>query len=148
MATSRNDLPLLMGDGRPFIRAALSSRFIGAAAMTLGALSLYTGRKAEGSAQGGIPMAYIIFSLMFLGPGVLYLMLAAFVAKRRRWAIVISLALAMLDMTLLGILFVTSWGAPGAATMCLISGLFVVALGVMTTYLGRSLEVLKQSRAA
>ena len=127
----------------PFARAAISSRFIGVAALTLGAMSFYAGqRDAAASGRSAAPMQ--VFALLFILPGVLYLILATFVARKRKWAIVASLLLAMADMTLLGVLFVTSFGAPGAALMCVLAGLFVVALAVLTTFLGRSLEAIKR----
>ena len=137
----------ISGESRSFQQAALSGRFIGVATLTLGAISLYAGRQAAASASRDAGMIYIIFSLLFIVPGMLYLVLATFVARRKRWAIITSLLLAMLDMTLLGILFVTSWGAPGAAMMCVLAGLFVAALAVMTTFLGRSLEIIRRSTA-
>ena len=85
---------------------------------------------------------------MFIVPGMLYFVLATFVGRRKRWAILTGSALAMLDMTLLGVLFVTSWGTPVAPVLCPIAGLFVVALAVMNTFLGRSLEALRKARAA
>ena len=132
-----------------FERAALVARFVGVAALTLGAVGLYTGRQAAAatssiSTRGDSSLVYVIFALMFMIPGGLYLLLATWVARRRRWAVILCTALAMLDMMLLGLLFVTSWGAPGAAAMCVLSGLFVVALGVMMTYLQRSLEALRR----
>lgn len=134
-----------IAEARPFQQAAVCARFIGVAALTLGAVSLYAGRQSAADSNHDASAAYVIFALMFIVPGVLYLALASFVVKQRRWAVITSLLLAMLDMTLLGILFVTSWGAPGAAMMCLLAGLFVVALAVMTTFLGRSLESIKQN---
>jgi hypothetical protein len=131
----------------PFERAALVARFIGVAALTLGAVGLYTGRQAAAPSaahEGSSSLVYVIFALMFVIPGALYLLLATWVARRRRWAVMLCTALAMLDMMLLGLLFVTSWGAPGAAAMCVLSALFVVALGVMMTYLQRSLEALRR----
>lgn len=134
----------MIGESRSFQQSALCGRFIGVAALTLGAVSFYAGRQAAAVSNGDAGRVYVIFSLMFIVPGALYLALAGFVAQRRRWAIISTLMLAMLDMTLLGILFVTSWGAPGAAMMCLLAGLFVVALAVMTTFLGRSLETIRR----
>jgi hypothetical protein len=129
----------------PFERAALVARFIGVAALTLGAVGLYTGRQtAASSPREGSSLVYVIFALMFMIPGALYLLLATWVARRRRWAVILCTGLAMLDMVLLGLLFVTSWSAPGAAAMCVLSALFVVALGVMMTYLQRSLEALRR----
>lgn len=135
----------MIGGSRSFQQSALCGRFIGVAALTLGAVSFYAGRKAAAVSNGDSGAVYVIFSAMFIIPGALYLALAGFVAQRRRWAIITTLLLAMMDMTLLGILFVTSWGAPGAAMMCVLAGLFVVALGVMTTFLGRSLETVRRN---
>ena len=60
----------------PFLRAALSARFIGVAAVTLGAVTLFGGKSA----------AQILFASIFIIPGLLYLFLAAGVTRRRRWA--------------------------------------------------------------
>jgi peptidoglycan/LPS O-acetylase OafA/YrhL len=130
----------------PFARAALSNRFIGVAALTLGAIAFYVAQKESALGRTDVRIIYT-FSFIFLIPGLLYIVLATFVARQRRWAVTSSLALAMLDMTLLGLLFVTCWGAPGAAIVCVLAGLFVVALAVMTTHLGRSLEALKKGRS-
>ena len=127
----------------PFHRAALSGRFIGVAALSLGGVILYRAHAEKTARPDSSVAILVIFALSFLAPGVLYLVLAAWVARRRRWAILCSLGMAMLDMLFQGVLFVTSWGAPGAAVMCPVAALFVVALAVMTTYLGRSLEALK-----
>jgi hypothetical protein len=77
-------------------------------------------------------------------PGLLYLLLPTWVMRRRRWAVLTSQAIAMIDMMLLGVLFVSSWGVPGAWPLLVLAGLFVVALGVMTTFLGRSLALIKR----
>ena len=130
---------------RSFYIAAFSSRLIGMAAMSLGAVVLYLGKKDSELYSRDSFTLYLLFALMFLVPGALYIVLSAFVVRRRRWAIICSFMLAMLDMTLLGVLFVTSWGSSDARVLCPLAGLFVVALAVMTTYLGRSLEVLKRS---
>lgn len=151
MAKGRSSTGDLVGRSiGPFVRAALVARFIGVAALTLGAIGFYTGRQAAAAAaspssmRGDSSLVYAIFALMFMIPGALYLLLATWVARRRRWAVLSCTALAMLDMMLLGLLFVTSWGAPGAAAMCVLSALFVVALGVMMTYLQRSREALRR----
>jgi hypothetical protein len=115
------------------------------AALTLGAIILYLGKKDAEISGRDTFLAHLIFALIFLVPGVLYLILATFIIRRRRWAVMAGFALAMLDMTLLGIVFVTSWGTPSGPMLCPLAGLFVVALGVMTTYLGRSLEALKRT---
>ena len=128
----------------PFARAALTSRFIGVAALTLGAMAFYAGQREAAGSGRGASLIHVIFALLFILPGLLYLLLATFVARQRRWAVIASLVLAMADMTLLGVLFVTCWGVPGAALLCVLAALFVVALGVMSTYLGRSLEALKR----
>ena len=138
--------PELLGSVQPFGRAALSSRLIGVAGLTLGAVSLYALRETSDSRNGRL--AIILFALMFMVPGALYFILATFVARRKRWAIIAGFTLAMFDMTLLGVLFVTSWGTPVAPIMCGVSGLFVVALAGLTTYLGRSLEHLKRGRSS
>ena len=145
MTRTRSNPPLLDREMRPFYLAGFSSRLIGMAALTLGAFILYLGKKdAELSGQKAF-LAHLIFALIFLVPGVLYVVLGTFIIRRRRWAVMATFALAMLDMTLLGIVFVTSWGTPSGPMLCGLSGLFVVALGVMTTSLGRSLEALKRT---
>jgi hypothetical protein len=129
---------------RPFQRAALCGRLIGMAALTFGALCLYSGREASTSSGHQIGPVYIVFAMIFMVPGALYLVLATFVARQRRWAIISALGLAMVDMTLLGILFVTSWGTRTATTLCPLAGMFVVTLAVLTHYLGRCLEARKR----
>ena len=87
----------------------------------------------------------MIFGLMFLGPGLLYLILAGWVSRRRKWAIKATFALAFVDMTLLGIVFVSFFGSSREALfVCTLCGLFVVALAVLTTLLARSLDALRR----
>jgi hypothetical protein len=89
-----------------------------------------------------------LFAAMFILPGLLYVILAAFVSRRRRWAIKATFALASLDMTLLGVVIVTFFGrSRESIILCTICGLFVVALAVLTTFLGRSLDALKRLEA-
>jgi peptidoglycan/LPS O-acetylase OafA/YrhL len=145
MPRTPNELPGPDRLARPFHLAAFSSRLIGMAALTLGAIILYLGKKDAQLSGRDTFLFYLIFALIFLVPGALYLVLATFVSRRRRWAVLASFALAMFDMTLLGVVFVTSWGSPGRAVLCPLAGLFVVALAVMTAYLGRSLESLKRA---
>jgi hypothetical protein len=118
----------------PFERAALSGRFIGVAAMALAGLTLVAGRTPY----------HLVFAALFGVPGLLYFVLATWVARRRRWAIWITLLLAMADMMLLGLLFWLEVGAPGALIICALSGLFLAALSVLWMYLTKSLEALKR----
>jgi hypothetical protein len=129
---------------RPFYRAAMSARSIGVAAIMLGGLTLFAARGLPTHAQA----AYALFAAMFILPGLLYVILAAFVSRRRRWAIKATFALASLDMTLLGVVIVTFFGrSRESIILCTICGLFVVALAVLTTFLGRSLDALKRLEA-
>jgi hypothetical protein len=130
-----NDLP------RPFYRAAMSARFIGFAAIMLGGLTLLSARRLSSDAR----VAYALFAGLFILPGLLYVILAAFVSRRRRWAVKATFALASIDMTLLGIVIVTFFGpSREGILLCTICGLFVVALGVLTTFLGKSLDALNR----
>ena len=74
------------------------------AALTLGALTLYRARREQSLSPGDSVSILVIFSLLFLVPGALYLMLASWVARRKRWAVICSLALAMLGDTRAGYL--------------------------------------------
>ena len=66
-------------------------------------------------------------------------------SRRRGWAIKTTFALASLDMTLLGIVIVSSLGRSREdVLLCTICGLFVLALAALTTFLGRSLDALKR----
>ena len=126
---------------RPFYRAAMSARSIGVAAMMLGGLTLFATRRLSPEARA----AYALFAAMFILPGMLYVILAAFVSRRRRWAIKATFALASVDMTLLGIVIVSFFGpSREGVILCTICGLFVIALAVLTTFLGRSLDALKR----
>ena len=145
MTRTGNNLPALGREMRPFHLAAFSSRLIGMAALTLGAIIVYLGKKDTEVSGRDTFVIHLVFALIFLVPGALYLVLATFVLRQRRWAVMASFALAMLDMTLLGIVFVTSWGSPSGRVLCPLTGLFVVSLAVMTAYLGRSLEALKRT---
>lgn len=54
-----------------------------------------------------------------------------------------------MDMTLLGIVIVTFFGSSrDAIFICTICGMFVVALAVLTTLLGRALDALKRLETA
>src|SRR2546421_4830042 len=100
----KDDLPLARGgvldrDGvspRPFYLAALAASAIGIAAITLGMVPLFQKVPADARPQDRVTL--IIFSAMFMGPGALYVLLAVWIARRRRWAGVTGLGLAVLDV--------------------------------------------------
>ena len=141
---SHPEVPLA-DNHRVFFRAATSARIIGFAASVLAGILLYAAAKLPQDASPGLFIAHLIFAAMFLIPGVLYLFLSAFVTRKKRWAIWCTYALGMLDLVLLGILFVTSWGTPDAHIICPIAGAFVVSIAVLTAFLRRCFEALNLS---
>ena len=150
MGTERNN-PALLGAHReigPIERATLTGRFIGVAGLAFGGLlvsAAHTGN--AGRPQGELILHYVVASV-FIVPGLLYLILATWVARRRRWAVALSYGLAMLGMTLLGMLCVLLWGGKGSWTIILPAGLFVVASATFMMYLRRSLQVLGRPGAS
>lgn len=81
---AQSPLPLSPDLPRPFHRAAISSRFIGVAALTLGCLSLFAIHKLPNATPPAAIVAYVLFGMLFGVPGLLYLILAGWVSRRRR----------------------------------------------------------------
>ena len=142
MAKARSSSP--RGPVGPFHRAALTSRFIGLAALSVGGIILLAAHRPDPSRQPGeVTLHYFVASL-FLIPGFLYMALASWVARRRKWAIVTSYALAWMNLPFLLLLFILLWGGTGSWRVLIPIALFVVALGTLAMYLVRSLEALKR----
>jgi hypothetical protein len=128
----------------PFDRAALTSRFIGLAGLSCGGIIVLAAHRADPARQPGeIALHYFVASL-FLVPGILYMALASWVARGRKWAILASYALAWMNLPFLLLLFILLWGGTGAWRVLVPIALFVVALGTLARYLVRSLEALKR----
>lgn len=136
---SDRDLP------RPFYRAAVSSRCIGLAALALSVFTFVFARRLPRETSQPMVAAVILVGVILVLTGVAYLALAGWVSRRRKWAIKATFGLAFVDMTLLGMIVVSFFGSSrNSILVCIICFLFVVALGALTTFLGRSLEILKR----
>ena len=136
---SDRDLP------RPFYRAAVSSRCIGLAALALGVITFVFAWRLPHETSQPMVAAVILVGITLSLTGIAYLALAGWVSRRRRWAIKATFGLAFVDMTLLGMVVVSFFGSSrNSILVCIICFLFVVALGALTTFLGRSLEILKR----
>ena len=137
-----SSIPLLENQ-HVFFRAAMSARVIGFAATVLAGIVCYDASRLPVDADPRHFAGDVIVAAMFLVPGLLYLLLSAFVTRRKKWAVSGTFVLAMLDMIILGIMFVSSWGTPKGEIVCAISGTFVVAIAVLTTFLRRCFDSIK-----
>jgi hypothetical protein len=138
------DQPVYEQMVRSFHRAAVCSRFVGIAALAVGALATLSLRQLPMGAPMFTKALNLLIIVLFSVPGVMYLLLAAWVGRQRLWAARLMFLLAMLDMTLLGVIFVTFWGSRQAMSICAVSALFVVTLGILSGFLGRGLESCKR----
>ncbi len=128
----------------PFERAALTGRFIGVAGLAFGGLLLSAAHAPTPVRQQGEVTIHYVIAAGFIVPGLLYLILSTWVARKRRWAVALNYGFTMLGMTLLGMLCVLLWGGNGAWTIILPAALFVVASATLMMYLRRSLELLNR----
>lgn len=143
LAGAMGDASLQGGGGRAFALAAMSGCAIGVAAVTLGLVVLAMGRHLPADVKPRERAMSTAFGILFIGPGALYVLLSVWVARRRRWAVGLLMLLALLDLTLLGALFMSAVGQAGALLLCGVVGLFVVALAVLVALLARAWEGLK-----
>ena len=89
----------------------------------------------------------LLIILLFSLPGFLYLVLAAWMRREKLWAARLMFGLAALDMTMLGVILITFWGSRQGLSICIVCGLFVVTLGLLSSFLGRGLELRKTAEA-
>jgi hypothetical protein len=129
---------------RSFHRAAVCSRFVGIAALAVGALATLSLRQLPAETSMFTRALHLLIIVLFSVPGLMYLLLATWVGRQRLWAARLMFLLAMLDMTLLGVIFVTFWGSRRSISICAVSALFVVTLGILSGFLGRGLESCKR----
>jgi hypothetical protein len=132
----------------PFERAAITARFIGVAELAFGGVVISAANSPGAVRNQGEMLIHYAIAGVFIVPGLLYLILATWVARRRRWAVTLSYGLAMLGMTLMGMLFVLMWGGVGAWRIELPAGLFALAIATLMMYLRGALAVLQRSGAS
>ena len=98
-ATGRMNLPLPpKGDPqRPLSLAIRSTRLLGIVLILFGFVALLP---FAATPRGISLLLTIVIALFYLGPGVLYLLCAIFLKRRRLWAVVVALVLASIQLLL------------------------------------------------
>jgi cytochrome bd-type quinol oxidase subunit 2 len=129
---------------RSFHRAALCGKCVGIAALAVGALATWSYHQTASDASTLARAMNLLIILLFSIPGFLYLVLAVWVRRQKLWAARLMFALAALDMTMLGVILITFWGSRQGVSICIVCGLFVVTLGLLSSFLGRGLEYRKR----
>jgi hypothetical protein len=130
---------------RPLQLAVRSMRWLGIFLTIIGVLMLvsFAFFLRRGSVVSRLPL---LSTLVYLGPGVLYLLFAIFLARRQRWAVIAGLILASIQAVLSAILFVVVLTqGPEAWLAIAICGLLVAALIQLIFHLSKSFEAIRLS---
>ena len=130
---------------RPLQLAVRSMRWLGIFLTIIGVLMLVS--FAFFLRRGGVVSRLPLLStLVYLGPGVLYLLFAIFLARKQRWAVVAGLILASIQSVFAAILFVFVLAqGPEAWLAIAICGLLVAALIQLIFHLSKSFEAIRLS---
>jgi len=128
---------------RPLQLAVRSMRWLGIFLTGIGLLILVS--FAFLARRGGVVSRLTLLStLVYLGPGVLYLLFAIFLARKQRWAVVAGLILASIQAILAAILFVVVLTqGPEAWLAIAVSGLLLAALVQLIFHLSKSFEAIR-----
>lgn len=139
---------------RPLHLAVRSLRVLGVILVlfslcTLGPTTLPMLRSGRGG-PGNFPVFLVLAVLVYLVPGVLYLVFSIFLARRERWAVIGGLVLASVHgalslLALVSMALVAATGqVPGPAVIPLVvMALVVVALAQLIYHLARSFEAIR-----
>lgn len=146
---------------RPLQLAIRTTRSLGALFLVLGgcaSIPLFIEgfrAPAPGAAAAAPSIWRSLFSLLFyLGPGILYLVFSIFLARRRLWALIATMALAGVQVILMAIAMAVllvmlssfAGGAPSAMVWIplAIMVVLIAAIGQLIYYCARSFPVIRQ----
>ena len=139
---------------RPLHLAIRSTRLLGVVLLLFGtcALAPFMYMLLSGSgAAASMPPAWttMMIVLLYLGPGMLYMVLSVFLGRRQHWAVVCSLVLS----SLLAIFFLVAFTGfavsllsnpqPSNVVLGAIISLFALAVGQLIYHLSKSFEAIR-----
>ena len=140
---------------RPLHLAIRSTRVLGALFVLLGlavlAVPALYALRGGGSAGGGVILMGVA-SLLYLVPGVLYVLCAIYLRRRQLWAVIVALVLASVQLLflaigLLGVVIGIANSRGAATSFALVYlgliGLVAAALAQLIYHLARSFEAIK-----
>jgi hypothetical protein len=134
---------------RPLFLAVRSMRLLGIIIILLSAvmfIPFFVLSRSAGTGSG-FSLLFLIIALVYLIPGILFVLCAIFLARRQAWAIIVGLVLS--SMVLLFSLFglvagliraATGTSEPFMAIQLIISLVFVAAFTQLIFHLSRSFE--------
>lgn len=135
---------------RPLHLAIRSMRLLGIVFITLGMLGILPIVWIGWQMLGAVWLFFIVVVLMFyVGPGILYIVCAIYLKRRRTWAVVMAIVIASLHLLLVLAAIISiliSIASTGNNSLWIAAGilaLFIMAFAQLIYHLSRSFESLK-----